>query len=161
MNTEDLPQIANYTLSSTAIPCNSWNIDYVPMNLVYDYQNQQNKLGALHANSLLYKPITNIEEEKVMANKSGRRIIQVFIVDPDCNLPVENAVLYIGEQKFTDASDQELFFELEIQSLLKAHNEKRVKTLDKALSRETGKDVFLEAVKIRDLKMVVSTVAEF
>ncbi len=90
-----------------------------------------------------------------------RRIVQVFIADTNENVPLEESVLYTGTQKLTDATDTELFFEVPIVDLLKAHNEKRVKWTDKEASKRSGKDVFLDPVKIRDLKMVVVDIAKF
>ncbi|MCK1671068.1 hypothetical protein [Bradyrhizobium sp. 150] len=88
----------------------------------------------------------------------ARRLVQVFIADPDNNIPLDQSLLYSGEQKFTDATDQELFFEVDIKSILAAHNDKRSKVVNKAVKDRTE---YLEPAKIRDLKMVVVTVATF
>lgn len=90
-----------------------------------------------------------------------RRLVQVFIVDPDDDLPLEDALLYQGEQKLTDLTDQELFFEIEIKKIMDVHNKKRAKTLDKDTMKVTGKESFLDPVRIRDLKMTVVEVAVF
>lgn len=87
-----------------------------------------------------------------------RRLVQVFIVDPDENVPLDQAVLFSGEQKFTDLTDQELFFELDVKGLLDAHNKKRVEWTDKSIKSKEKK---LEPARIRDLKMLVVTVASF
>jgi len=89
------------------------------------------------------------------------RIVKVFIADNNDNLPLEKRLLFSGSEQLTDLTDQELFFEVPIIVLLKAHNELRLATLDKAATAKAGRDVFLEAVRIRDLKMVVVTVASF
>lgn len=94
-------------------------------------------------------------------DKPKRRIVQVFIADPDPDVPLENALLYKGETKFTDATDQELYFELQIADILKKHNDQRVKWLDKDATKKTGKDMFLDPIKVRDLRMAVVTIAEF
>jgi hypothetical protein len=88
----------------------------------------------------------------------GRRYVRVLVVDPNENIPLDQCVLYAGEEKLTDLNDQELFFELDIKSLLAAHNECRAEIIDKKVKERTE---FLEPAKIRDLKMVVVTVAEF
>lgn len=98
--------------------------------------------------------------ETIMANPT-RRIVQVFIADPNENVPLDQSVLYRGEQKLTDLTDTELFFECPVSETLSKHNEKRVKWLDKDASKKAGKDILLDPVKIRDLKMVVVTVAQF
>lgn len=94
-----------------------------------------------------------------MANVN-RRIVQVIIADPNENVPLNKAVMYQGEQILTDLSDQELFFELPVKELLAKHNAERVKMLDKEASRRSGKDILLEPVKVRELKMVVVLVAQ-
>lgn len=104
---------------------------------------------------------TQTTETTSMPNQTQRRYVQVFIADPNENVPLEESVLYKGDQKLTDLTDTELFFEVPIAETLKAHNEKRVKWLDKEASKRAGKDVTLDAVKIRDLKMVVVTIAAF
>lgn len=87
-----------------------------------------------------------------------RRLVQVFIADPNENVPLESSLLYSGEQKLTDATDQELFFEIDIKGILDKHNEKRVKMVDKKVKERVE---HLEPAKIRDLKMVVVNVAGF
>jgi hypothetical protein len=93
-----------------------------------------------------------------MPEKNVSRFVRVIIVDPNENLSLEDRLVYKGEEKFTDLNDQELFFELEIKTLLSAHNEKRVKTVDKSVKERTE---HLEPAKIRDLKMVVVNIATF
>lgn len=87
---------------------------------------------------------------------SIRRIVQVFIADPNENIPLEDCLLYKGEEKLTDATDQELFFELDIKAILEAHNKKRITFIDKKVKDRTE---HLEPIKVRELKMVVVTVA--
>lgn len=94
-------------------------------------------------------------QENVMPS---RRIVQVYIADPSPDVPLEDAILYTGEQKMTDLTDQELFFEIDIRALLAAHNEKRAKIINKKVKDRTE---YLEPAKVRDLKMVVVDVASF
>ncbi len=89
---------------------------------------------------------------------TSRRLVQVFIADPEENVPLERSLLYSGEQKLTDATDQELFFEIDIKSVLEKHNEVRIKFVNKKVKERTE---YLEPAKIRDLKMVVVNVATF
>lgn len=91
----------------------------------------------------------------------ARRIVQVFIADTNENVPLDESILYKGDPKLTDLIDNELFFEVGISATLTAHNLKRVKWLDKEATKRAGKDVFLDPAKIRDLKMVVVTIASF
>jgi hypothetical protein len=87
-----------------------------------------------------------------------RRLVQVFIADPDENVPLEQSMLYSGDQKLTDATDQELFFEIDMKSVLEKHNAERIKLVNKKVKERTE---YLEPAKIRDLKMVVVNVATF
>jgi hypothetical protein len=87
-----------------------------------------------------------------------RRLVQVFIADPNENISLADSLLYSGDQKLTDATDQELFFEIDIKDILAKHNEKRAKTIDKKVKERVE---YLEPAKIRDLKMVVVNVAAF
>jgi hypothetical protein len=107
-------------------------------------------------------PIQEKKKEIVMTDK--RRIVQVFIVDPRNDVPLKEAILYKGEQKLTDATDQELFFEINVNEVLIKHNKyiiDELKTLDKKATKAAGKDVFLDEIRIRDLKMIVSEIAVF
>lgn len=87
---------------------------------------------------------------------SIRRVVQVFIADSNDNLSLDDCLLFKGDEKLTDATDQELFFELDIKDMLERHNAKRVKIIDKKVKDRTE---YLEPAKVRDLKMVVVTVA--
>jgi len=90
--------------------------------------------------------------------KVTRRLVQVFIADPDDNVPLDDSLLYSGQQKLTDATDQELFFEVDMKTILAIHNEKRAKLVNKKVKERTE---YLEPAKIRDLRMVVVNVATF
>jgi hypothetical protein len=89
------------------------------------------------------------------------RIVKVVIADVDKNLPVASRVLFQGEEQVTELTDEELFFEVPIVDLLKKHNELRAKNLNKADTSKAGKDVFLEPIRVRDLRMVVVEIADF
>lgn len=92
---------------------------------------------------------------------STARIVKVFIADSNENLALEKRVLYSGDEKLTDLTDQELFFDVPITDLLGKHNAVRAATIDKKAAEKFGRDIFLEPARIRDLKMVVVTVAQF
>lgn len=98
------------------------------------------------------------QQPKKESPKVTTRLVQVFIADPNENIPLDDVLLYRGEQKLTDATDQELFYEIDIKSILDAHNAKRIKLIDKKVKERTE---HLEPAKIRDLKMVVVTIAQF
>jgi len=94
-----------------------------------------------------------------MANTT--RLVKVFIADTEERIPLEQRILYIGNEKVTDSTDQELFYEIAIKEILDKHNATRSKILDRKAQEKFGRDIFLEPAKIRDLKMVVVTLAEF
>ncbi len=96
------------------------------------------------------------QKEAIMSN--ARRLVQVFIADPNENVPLDDCLLYEGKLKLTDLTDQELFFEIDVKTVLDAHNAKRVKMIDKKVKERVE---HLEAARIRDLKMTVVTVAQF
>ena len=89
------------------------------------------------------------------------RIVKIVIADVDKNLPVGKRIIHNGVEQVTDLTDDELFFEVPIVDLLKTHNELRAKTLNKTDTAKAGKDVFLEPIRVRDLRMVVVDIADF
>lgn len=93
---------------------------------------------------------------KVEEKMSERRIVQVFIADPDEKVPLKHALLYEGQAHLTDLTDQELFFEINIKEILDKHNALRITLKDKDSKEES----YLDPVRIRDLKMTVVTIAE-
>lgn len=90
---------------------------------------------------------------------SERRIVQVFIVDPDEKMPLKESLLYQGDIELTDLTDQELFFEIEIKSILIEHNKRRCEIEDK--KAESKEKKYLEPIRIRDLNMTVVNIAKF
>lgn len=95
------------------------------------------------------------KEEEIM---SERRLVRVLMVDPHEHVPTDTALLYDSKEVFTDKTNQELFFDIPIGEILKVHNEKRSKIIDKSVKERTQ---FLEPARIRDLKMVVIDLAKF
>jgi hypothetical protein len=90
-----------------------------------------------------------------------RRLVRVVIVDPDGRVCAEKALLYDSGEQFTELDDQELYFEVGIKGILEAHNLVRATVLDEEASERAGKDIYLKPLRIRDLEMVVVTLAEF
>lgn len=89
---------------------------------------------------------------------SERRLVRVVMVDPHEHVPTEMALLYDSKELFTDKTDQELYFDMPVAELLKTHNDKRTKLVDKSVKERTQ---YLDAARIRDLKMLVITLAKF
>ena len=105
------------------------------------------------------KAVANGDEfwRKAMAEvKQARRLVRVIIIDSAETLPLDQAVIYKGDEILTDLNDQELFFEIPINDLLKKHNVDRVNFPEKKGSKEK-----LDPARIRDLKMNVVTIATF
>ena len=102
----------------------------------------------------------NKEQIQKMAKKKGR-IIKIYIVDPDEKMPLDQSILYQGEEIITDATDQELFFGLDIKGILEEHNIKRGTVIDKKASERRDKEIYLEPIRIRDLTMNVLEIASF
>jgi hypothetical protein len=94
------------------------------------------------------------QKEEIMA----RRLVQVFIADPDPNVPLADCLLYRGEQIVTDATDQELFFDIDLKAALDQHNTKRTTLVNKKVRERVE---HLEPARIRDLKMTVVEIAKF
>lgn len=111
--------------------------------------------GGLQAAQTYYEPP---KKQEIQIMVAIRRLVQVFIADPDENVPLDTALIYSGEQKFTDLTDQELFFEVDIKSILATHNDKRAKIINKKVKERTE---HLEPARIRDLKMTVVNIAAF
>lgn len=91
----------------------------------------------------------------------AKRIVRVFIADADDNVPLEKSILHQTNEKVTDLNDQELFFELPIQELLTKHNAYRATIVDKKATQRLGKEVYLEPIKVRDLRMTIVNIASF
>ncbi len=98
------------------------------------------------------------DEEEEEEDTMPKRLVKVIIADPHKDVPVEDSLLYSGDELFTDLTDQELYFELNIKELLTMHNAKRV-TFKKEGSKDS--DEKLKPARIRDLVMTVVQIAQF
>jgi hypothetical protein len=108
---------------------------------------QLNSTGSSSAsNSLLTGKAYAYAWEEHMT--SARRIVQIYVVDPDEAVPVDRALLYQDGPRLTDATDDELRYGLNLPALLEKHNAYRV---------ESG----LEPARIRDIKIEIATIAKF
>lgn len=111
--------------------------------------------------SALAKTLTDEKGQK-MAAKPTRRLIRLLVVDPHPSVPLDQCVLYQSDEKMTDLSDQDLFYEIasELMPKLKAHNEKRV-TWNERAKADNEKAVKLEPARISDLTMTTVVIASF
>jgi hypothetical protein len=120
-----------------------------------DAQNQAvaNVLRGVPLRRLMLDEAQNVPSE--IFKSMSKRLVRVFLVDPNASIPLDASMLYKSEEKLTDLTDQELFFEMPVQELLAKHNALRVTLVDKEASKRSNKDVLLEPAKIRDLTMTV------
>jgi hypothetical protein len=102
------------------------------------------------------------ENQTVAAPKASLRVVRVFLVDPDERVPIDKRVLYRSDEMTTDATDQELFFGIPVNDLLKDHNAMRASVeWEEKTSEGTKSKTGLKDVRIRDLIMSVTTIASF
>lgn len=146
----ETPSISAMAYTSSSVDAAAW---------FKEQGQQQNRLG-MEALQNLVRPIAPIQPKELHI-VSTARIVKVFIADSNDNLPLDKRVLWSGDEQLTDLTDQELFFEVPIAEILAKHNAVRAKTVDKKQAEKFGRDIFLDAARIRDLKMVVVTVAQF
>lgn len=144
----EMPAMASSTYSST-----SHTGQALQQNL---NQFQQGIRG--QEDALIKRANQIIEKREAQPMTTPRRLVQVFVADPDENVPLDDCLLYKGDLQVTDLTDQELFFEIDIKSVLDAHNAKRTLLVDKSVKERVQ---HLEPARIRDLKMTVVLVAQF
>lgn len=102
-----------------------------------------------------HQPVNPNAGISILTKSMSKRLVRVFLVDPNESVPLDASMLYKSDEKLTDLTDQELFFEIPVQELLTKHNALRVTLVDKAGTKRSNKDVMLEPAKIRDLTMTV------
>lgn len=150
MSTGDLPAITSSAYSSHAVGIGTG------MYAASAGQMPTSTNTVALAREIVRRP--SVQPPPVKETVMATRLIQVFVADPNDNLPLSQRLLYSGEQKITDLTDEELFYDIEIKGLLEKHNEIRAKTPNKKIKERTE---YLEPARIRDLKMVVVTIATF
>lgn len=148
----EMPAITASSYSSTALNMAALNHQGVAAGGAAPWQHA---LQHHEATKTIAQPA---QGKPIMAAPTARRLVQVFIADPNENVPLADALLHSGEQKLTDLTDQELFFEIDIRTILATHNDKRAKMVNKAVKERTE---YLEPARIRDLKMTVVSIATF
>lgn len=126
----------------------------------FDTSSEEQKLYAeqMRHQARIYQNVKFCQEKQEVKVMSQRRLVRVYVVDPNENVPLDQALIYSGEEMLTDATDQELFFEIDLRDIVADHNKKRVKIVDKKIKERTQ---YLEPIKIRDLRMTVVNYAAF
>lgn len=156
----NLPQISTSSYASQAYN----NLGQQAMGLVmggpstagrYDDDKRDHMVEFIRQQQIL-RHEEAVKETKMADPK--RRLVKVVIIDPDDKVPLGQCILHNGSEKLTDLTDQELFFEIDIKNILDKHNAERIKIVDKTVKERKE---HLEPVKVRDLRMVVVTVAQF
>ena len=96
------------------------------------------------------------------APEMPRRMVDIYIVDPDLNLPKEHALLFDAKSVLTDETDLELIQHLDTDKMLKDHNDLRANTVDREATRLSEKVVYLRSdLGMKDLRVVITTLARF
>lgn len=151
-----MPQLLSSSYTTTTVSPEHWVNAGVGAHSWADHKNEkmQRLRDEFAGKAVVNQP--NQPEKNVSA-----RIVKVFVADADENVPLDKRVLYAGDERLTDATNQELYYEIPMGELLKKHNEYRTTLADKKATAKSGKDVMLEPIRIRDLKMIVVTVAGF
>ena len=149
----ETPTISGMSYTSSSVDASAW------MKEAVDQQQIARRLGIADVLNMA-RPAAEVKPKETQI-VSTARIVKVFIADSNDNLPLDKRVLHTGAEQLTDLTDQELFFEVPISELLAKHNAVRTATVDKKQAEKFGRDIFLEPARIRDLKMVVVTVAQF
>jgi hypothetical protein len=118
-----------------------------------EYQKHEAKLQEMMEEKLY----SDEEEEEEMA-KAKCRLVRVFIVDTDERIPDHQAILWVSPRMRTYLNNNELYFELDVdvKKLVEDHNKTRAKIVDKDLTREHGREVFLNEIRPKDLWMHVT-----
>lgn len=120
-------------------------------------------MGAAHANAAFPAAALNqlIKPKELAQMANQTRIVRIYVADTDENIDVDKRLLFSGDEKLTDATDQELFYDVPINDLLGKHNDYRKTVADKKQSEKFGREVKLEPIRIRDLKMTIVSIATF
>jgi hypothetical protein len=108
------------------------------------------------------KEMTNYlttKEESNMTNVT-RRVVNVKFFDEDAGLDVADSLVAFYDNIVTQDSDEstvrELLMNLDVAAKIVAHNEVRAKTVDLEVLRNTGNEVMLRPIKLKDLRIEVT-----
>ena len=92
----------------------------------------------------------------------SRRIVRLFVYDPDERVSDDEALIWNTEEPFvTSVSESDLWIEFggDLMEYLGHHNDKRGETLDQEESRIRGHDVFLPPITLADVVKKVVVIA--
>jgi len=90
-----------------------------------------------------------------------KRLVQVFVVDPDKRVDDEHSVVHKSEVMVSSKTNEELFYDVDWKAVLAAHNTYRASVVHDDRSEVRGKDIHLKPVKVSDLERQVVVLANF
>ena len=149
---------ANFQLTNTAEAFHIYNAQIVSQ---VNRWNTGNPYPNKNKDMFIYDKVKHDISEKTIISgekKMNRRIVNIYIVDADTNVPSERALIYKKENIFTDATDQELLFDMNIPELLKEYNRFRVTVRDNSFKQE---QIMLEPARIGDLQLRIVEICKF
>lgn len=101
----------------------------------------------------------NQQEDVDMTNVT-RRVVNVKFFDEDAGLDVADSLVAFYDNVVTQDSDEstvrELLMNLDVAAKIEAHNKVRAKTVDLEILRNTGNEVTLRPIKLKDLRIEVT-----
>lgn len=111
--------------------------------------------------------LNNTEEpkargDKIMTASTGaqRKVITVTLMDQDSNISNELAVVATFPNVVCQGNQQATLMQLvadkDINFILREHNARRGKLIDKAIRQRTGNEVHLEDITLQDLEIQIS-----
>ncbi len=99
------------------------------------------------------------QEGNNMSNKT-RSIVNVILIDEDANLPVEKALVAKYKNIITEDTTtvviQQIMIDEDVKGAIDKHNKVRTETVNQEVLENTGNEVMLRPVTIKDLTWKVS-----
>ena len=89
-----------------------------------------------------------------------RRVVNVKFFDEDAGLDAADSLVAFYDNAVTQDSDEstvrELLMNLDVADKIVAHNKVRAKTVDLEILKNTGNEVMLRPIKLKDLRIEVT-----
>lgn len=164
MNENNLPRFTGSSYATSAVPlaAHTTGSGTFTTNAMNTQQRvTQYELNA-YKQAFLNPPTEGVAMSTPVQIKSKLRVVRVFLVDPDDRVPVAKRVMHRSDEMTTDATDQELYFDIPVNELLKKHNAERAEIeWEEKTTEGTKTRKGLKEARIRDLVMSVTTIAQF
>lgn len=84
-----------------------------------------------------------------------RRFVEIFVSDPDPNVPIEQVLLHHDPRFLTELNDVELTLNMGLPEIVKEWNKTRITIRDR---RYMESEVMLEPIKADELRVIIATV---